>query len=282
MGSIFPQPWREMPVNNKENLNFVRQYEPKNTDDVQHLRVLVHGPVGAGKSSFINSVDTVLRRKITGRALTDGIRVEGSFTTKYKNYKMIRDSDPNSHYCVSFNDIVGLEENKGVHVDDVILALKGHVRDGYEFNPSSPLKKGDEGYNPSPTLQDRVHILVSVVSADGAVIITDEMVKKMRKIRKAASDMGIPQLTIITKGGKACPTVKDNVGNLYKSKYLKQKTEEFCSKLGIPMNCVFLVKNYEKETSLKDDVDAPILCALTQIISFGDDFLNDVKRKEKI
>eukprot|EP00066_Takifugu_rubripes_P010759 XP_003978841.1 PREDICTED: interferon-induced protein 44-like [Takifugu rubripes] len=195
---------------------------------------------------------------------------------------MIQDSDPNSHYCVSFNDIVGLEESRGVHVDDVILALKGHVRDGYEFNPSSPLKEGDEGYNPSPTLQDRVHVLVSVVPADGAVIITDEMVKKMRKIRKAASGMGIPQLAIITKGDKACPAVKDNVENLYKSKYLKKKADEFCAKLGISMNCVFLVKNYDKETSPKDDVDAPILCALTQIISFGDDFLNDVKRKEKI
>eukprot|EP00066_Takifugu_rubripes_P002618 XP_003964659.1 PREDICTED: interferon-induced protein 44-like [Takifugu rubripes] len=279
--SLVTSPWREMPANNRENLSSVKQYEPKNTD-VQHLRVLLHGPVGAGKSSFINSVDTVLRRKITGRALADGNLVEGSFTTKYENYKMIQDSDPNSHYCVSFNDIVGLEESRGVHVDDVILALKGHVRDGYEFNPSSPLKEGDEGYNPSPTLQDRVHVLVSVVPADGAVIITDEMVKKMRKIRKAASGMGIPQLAIITKGDKACPAVKDNVGNLYKSKYLKQKFDGLCVRLGFPSNCVFLVKNYENETSPKDDVDAPILCALTQIISFGDDFLNDVKRKEKI
>ncbi|XP_056870809.1 interferon-induced protein 44-like [Takifugu flavidus] len=172
-----------------------------------------------------------------------------------------------------FNDIVGLEEGRGAHVDDIILALKGHVRDGYKVMKVT---------TPSPTLQDRVHVLVSVIPADGAVMITGEMVKKMRKIRIAASDMEIPQLAIITKGDKACPTVKDNVENLYKSKYLKEKTEEFCSKLGIPMNCVFLVKNYEKETSLKDDVDAPILCALTQIISFGDDFLNDVKRKEKI
>ncbi|TWW54149.1 hypothetical protein D4764_0167770 [Takifugu flavidus] len=91
------------------------------------------------------------------------------------------------------------------------------------FNPSSPLKEGDEGYNPSPTLQDRVHVLVSVIPADGAVMLSDVMVKKMRKIRRAASDMGIPQLAIITKGDKACSTVKDNVENLYKSKYLKKK-----------------------------------------------------------
>ncbi|TWW69918.1 hypothetical protein D4764_18G0007240 [Takifugu flavidus] len=156
----------------------------------------------------------------------DTITLTGDSFLQYKNYRFARQSDPNSHYCVSINDIVGLEESRGVHVDDIILALKGHVRDGYEFNPSSPLK-GDEGYNPSPNLQDRVHVLVSVVSADGAVMITDEMVKKMRKIGKAASDMEIPQLTIITKGDKACPAVKDNVENLYKSKYLKEKYKNY-------------------------------------------------------
>ncbi|TWW69915.1 Interferon-induced protein 44 [Takifugu flavidus] len=158
----------------------------------------------------------------------------------------LKAASPRNHYCVSINDIVGLEEGRGAHVDDIILALKGHVRDGYEFNPSSPLKE---------------------------VMLSDVMVKKMRKIRRAASDMGIPQLAIITKGDIACPAVKDNVENLYKSKYLKQKFDGLCVRLGIPSNCVFLVKNYENETSPKDDVDAPILCALRQIISVGDNFL---------
>uniref|UniRef100_H2TAK8 G domain-containing protein n=1 Tax=Takifugu rubripes TaxID=31033 RepID=H2TAK8_TAKRU len=273
IGQTISQPWREMPANNRENLDFVKTYQPRNAD-VQHLRVLLHGPVGAGKSGFINSVDTVLQGEITGRALADGNLSEGTFTKKYKNYRFTRQSDPNSHYCVSFNDIVGLEESRGAHVDDIILALKGHVRDGYEFNPSS-LKEGDEGYNPSPTLRDRVHVLVSVIPADGAVILSDVMVKKMRRIRRAASDMGIPQLAIITKGDKACPAVNENVENLYKSKYLKQKVDGLCVTLGIPLNCIFLVKNYDVVPNIKDNVDAPILCALRQIISFGERFLND-------
>lgn len=67
----------------REDLNFAKQYEPNNAD-VQHLRILLHGPVGAGKSSFINSVDSVLRGKITGRALTDGNMDGRSFTKKVR------------------------------------------------------------------------------------------------------------------------------------------------------------------------------------------------------
>uniref|UniRef100_H3DQE1 G domain-containing protein n=1 Tax=Tetraodon nigroviridis TaxID=99883 RepID=H3DQE1_TETNG len=260
--------------NNEENLNFVKSYSPKHPE-VQHLRILLHGPVSAGKSSFINSVDTVLHGEFRGRAQADGILAEGSFTKTYKNYRFPRESDPNNRYCFSINDIAGLEDIHGVHVDDVILALKGHVKDGYKFKPSSPLTKGDEGYNPFPTLQDQVHVLVSVLPATNQSILLEEMKKKMREIRSIASELGIPQLAILTKCDKACPAVAKRMANLYKSKYLKGMADELATMLGTSPNCIFLVKNYEEVTSIRDDIDAPILCALRQIISSGDDFLND-------
>ncbi|XP_076609545.1 interferon-induced protein 44-like isoform X2 [Chaetodon auriga] len=224
MGALFSQPWRAMPKDNKENLKYAKSYQPRN-NETQHLRILLNGPAGAGKSSFINSVDSVLQGRITGRALTDA--TSGSSFTR-------------------------------------------------RFLPAHPLTESDLGYDPCPTLNEKVHVLVSVVPADTLSILSDEIKNKMKDIRRTASDMGIPQLAIITKVDKACRKARQDVKNVYRSKYLKELVDKFSVELGIPVNCIFLVKNYESEIKTNGDTDALILCALRQMIDFGEDFLRNL------
>lgn len=52
--------------------------------DVKALRILLCGPVGAGKSSFINSANSVLQGKIMSLATTDAVTAE-TFTRKVWN-----------------------------------------------------------------------------------------------------------------------------------------------------------------------------------------------------
>ncbi|KAL7378446.1 hypothetical protein ABVT39_013861 [Epinephelus coioides] len=256
-----------------EDLEFVKAYQPGNKN-VKQLRILLYGPIGAGKSSFINSVDTILQDRIAGRAPTDAIS-GSSCTKKYKTYKIKK--DPESHYPFVFNDIMGFEQrtDSGVHVEDVKLALRGHVAEGYQFNPKSPLQEG-RYYRSSPTLSDRVQVLVCVIPADQLSIMSDKVVKKMREVRLAASELDIPQLAILTKADIACPKVKQNLNNAYKSIYLKKQVEKVNTLLGIPLNSIFLVKNYEPEPNINDDMNALIMSALRQMITFGDDFLSDL------
>uniref|UniRef100_A0A3Q1FVK7 Interferon-induced protein 44-like n=1 Tax=Acanthochromis polyacanthus TaxID=80966 RepID=A0A3Q1FVK7_9TELE len=199
----------------------------------------------------------------------------GSFRM-YTTYKI--SNHPGGSYSLMFNDTMGFERSAGhgVHVEDIKLALKGHVKDGYKFNPKEPLTEGDF-YNPSPTLDDRVHVLVSVFPADKSSEMTGEDVKKMREVRRAASEMRIPQLVLLTRIDEACPKVKENINNVYKSKCLKEHVDKCSSLLGIPLNCVFLVKNYHSETKVNDDIHALILVALRQMVSVGEDFLNDLQ-----
>lgn len=49
---------------------------------------------------------------------------------QYATYKIHKDSE--SFYPFIFNDIMGFEQTKGVHVEDVKLALMGHVKEGYK------------------------------------------------------------------------------------------------------------------------------------------------------
>ncbi|XP_060946308.1 interferon-induced protein 44-like [Limanda limanda] len=173
---------------------------------------------------------------------------------------------------------MGLEQDfdSGISVNDLKLALRGHVKEGYKFTSGQELKEGDDGYNSDPTLEDKVHVLVCVVPADAVSRLSDQMVKKIRNVRLAASELGIPQLAIITKVDDDCPAVKKDTSNIYKSKYLKEKVDRFHQQLGLPLNCIFLVKNYSDETESNDKINAAILCALKQMVMYGEDFLNDL------
>ncbi|XP_059204583.1 interferon-induced protein 44-like [Centropristis striata] len=271
--SLLDQPWRNLPEDNQEDLTFVKDYEPRN-QGANHLRILLHGPVGAGKSSFINSVDCALQGRIAGRAPTDAT-TSTSFTKKYKTYKILKGQD--DFYSFIFNDTMGFEKetNTGVLEEDVKLVLEGHVEDGYKFSPSQKLMEGDKGYRSAPTLDDKVHVLVCVLPADKVSLTSDEVVKKMREVRITASDMGIPQLAILTKVDEACPETKEDIKDVYRSKYLKEQVDKFSKLLGLPQDCIFLVKNYGTDPIMNDDNDVVILNALRQMITFGDDFLNN-------
>lgn len=50
--------------------------------------------------------------------------------------------------------------------------------------------------------------------------------------------------------------------------------EMLSAALGIPMNCIFPVKNYHEEVDLNDEVDMLILSALGKIVALANDRLN--------
>ncbi|XP_029968167.1 interferon-induced protein 44-like [Salarias fasciatus] len=170
---------------------------------------------------------------------------------------------------------MGIEDGsgRGVNVNDIKLAMMGHVMENHKFNPVSPLSSGDPGYNQSPSPDDRIHVLVCILSANASEI-QDSVLQKMRDVREAANDLGIPQLLIVTKADEACPETQKSLRNVYRSKHVEKKMAEFSSKVGIPMNFILPVKNYSEEISTNPDVDRLILNVLRLIIDFGDDFID--------
>ncbi|XP_062422121.1 interferon-induced protein 44-like [Pungitius pungitius] len=266
--------WRKIRWGEKEDLQFMKDYQPHNKE-VKQLRVLLHGPTGSGKSSFINSVESALRDKVTGRAPTDTNSGE-SFTMKRQTYK-INKGGPGTFYPFVFTDIMGLEgsDKQGVCVEDIKLDMEGHIKDGYKFNPLSKISEDNPNYNKSPTLEDKVHVLVCVINCTTVSVLRDESKRKMKQVRLAARDLGIPQLAVLTKIDEACEEVRSDVKNVYKSKYIKKMMDQVSQDLGFPLNCIFPVKNYNSEIEKKIAIDSLILSAMNRIINFGEDFVNN-------
>uniref|UniRef100_A0A673ZEB4 Interferon-induced protein 44-like n=1 Tax=Salmo trutta TaxID=8032 RepID=A0A673ZEB4_SALTR len=223
--------------------------------DMGQLRCLLYGPVGAGKSSFINSVNNVFQGRVAHNALVAA--ASGTSFTKTVNKRL----------PFAFNDVMGLEaQEKGMQPEDIINALKGHLPEGYKFNPCSALTDESGEYNKKPRSSDKVHCLVSVVAADKISLMSNDVIVKMRKVREKASELGIAQVVVMTMPDKACPLVEMDVKKMYTSKAIKDK-------VGIPMNCILPVKNYHEEGMLDNDMDILILKAMTQMMNFANDYV---------
>ncbi|XP_063074576.1 interferon-induced protein 44-like [Engraulis encrasicolus] len=278
---LFPDDWRTLifDVSKKaqlfEEVRNLRIRHPK----VEQLRLLVVGPVGAGKSTLINSIVSIFQGRMCQGALADTV-TNTSFTQKFQIQK-IRDGDSGKFLPFVICDIMGLEGSAsvaGVCVDDITMVLKGHVKDGYQFNPSASLKEDNQHYRHRPTLNDKIHCLVAVLPADKIAMMdndSDSVISKMHKMRKEAAALKIPQVVVMTMVDQACTEVKKDRKMIYRSKKIKEKMQECSNKLGVPMSCVYPVKNYHEEIELDDDIDILLLSALTSILGFSNDYVGE-------
>ncbi|KAK6320524.1 hypothetical protein J4Q44_G00096310 [Coregonus suidteri] len=290
-GGIIEKPWRtilwklsklylEINLMNRNALmESVKLYKPM-ISTVGQARVLLIGPVGAGKSSFFNSVNSIFRGHVTSQAISGSSGT--SLTTQFRTYsvKAGRDGKP---LPIILCDTMGLEEatGAGLDVDDISSILKGHVPDRYQFNPSVPLQADAHGLRQSVNLQDRIHCVVYVMDTCKVSIMSTKLEEKLAAIRRRVNLLGIPQLVLLTKVDEACPCVTDNLRNVYNSQYIKTKAQEVSGRLGVPMSCIVPVKNYSEELELDMSCDILLLSALIQMLRFADNYFDEVSDQEK-
>lgn len=266
----FDKPWRETPWDKKEVLEKKLRELKLSDSNVKYIRILLAGEVGAGKSSFINSVNSVFQGRITTEALADS-GSGTSFTRTYRTYYM---RNGQSVLPFVFNDIMGLESgaSQGADPEDIAKSLEGLLKEGHNFNPTNSANNDDCRNETSP--EDLTYCLVYVIAADKISMMTNEVFKKMRYIREKASALEIPQAVIMTRVDEECPLVKKSLRKIYTSKKIKEKMQECSNSVGVPVSHIFPVKNYHEEIDTQNDIDVLILRALTQIVQIADDLVN--------
>uniref|UniRef100_A0A8C1B011 G domain-containing protein n=2 Tax=Cyprinus carpio TaxID=7962 RepID=A0A8C1B011_CYPCA len=277
----YAKAWRDTPWGEKGHLEKTLKDFGLCDPNIKHARILVVGEIGAGKSSFINSVNSVFQGRITNEALvnktTDTSR---TFTKLYKTY-YIRNGQSLMPFVLT--DTMGIESENlhGIHQEDIVKAMEGCIKERYKFNPESPITPQDNSYRSNPSLQDQTYCLVFVIAADKISMAADDNIyKKVKHIKSKADELEIPQVMILTRPDEACPLVKQNIRKVYTSKKIKEKLEECSAHTGISVSHIFPVKCYHEEIDTQDDMDVLILRAFKHIVHMANDALR-LKCNEK-
>ncbi|XP_066543060.1 interferon-induced protein 44-like [Hoplias malabaricus] len=269
--------WRELEKEQEPMIRALKNFKIS-SEGVRELRFLLHGPVGAGKSSIVNTLNSIFEgHQFINCLAANADSGETSFTTKYQKFSI--ETVP-----FAFYDVMGLESDRsrGVCTDDIIQALKGHIPDNYEFKQNIPIQMTKHrDYISEPGINSKIHCLVSVVAADKISMMSEEVLQKIRFIRTEASKLGIPQLVFMTRVDKVCELTKEDLGKIYQSKKIREKITMCSNKLGVTENCIFPVKNYHNEISSDENLNCLALQAFTQIVHSADDYIKKWSSTQK-
>ncbi|XP_048851274.1 interferon-induced protein 44-like isoform X3 [Brienomyrus brachyistius] len=274
MGTWYSKPWRkvEWEESTRNSLKTsVQNYTPI-IKSVPRARILLVGDVGAGKSSFFNSISSVFCGSITSQA-NAGPNLT-SQTLKFRTYN-VREGKGGRPLSFLLCDTMGLEQtaNGGVNTDDIESILKGYIPDGYQFDPKIPWNQnGDQAH--TPPLKERIHCVVFVVDASTLPLkySKDDRPKKFIKIKERANLLEVPLMVLLTKVDRVCPHTGKDLKNVYWSNYLKEQIYKASDFLGIQVSSVFPVKNYCSETELDMRSDILLLAAMQKMLHLADDF----------
>ncbi|XP_053392040.1 interferon-induced protein 44-like [Mercenaria mercenaria] len=269
MGEILSKPWRnpsDLTLELDEKLR-------KEVVDIQKDRklkrkpnILVLGPVGTGKSSFINSVISACRGRIAKET-----KVRELKTSCTRQYAQAAATDPSIDFVMFDTFGVAEKSSRGFNVNDVVSVIKGHVRPGYTFKEDESITPDNKTYYiTDPKKEDQIHCVVFLLSAYDVHrgYLSDVYKDKLKDLQKKVEELEIPFLVVLTK----CDLIYGDIKKIFKSRDVYKVTEAARKIFEVQENDVYPLKNYNTEIMSDPMVNIPILLALKQILYHAYDY----------
>ncbi|XP_062306949.1 interferon-induced protein 44-like isoform X1 [Osmerus eperlanus] len=276
-------PWREVEwsEDRKDTLmEYISFYKPS-CEGVSQARVLLLGPVGAGKSSFISSVQSAFSGRVTNRAMVGNS--SASFTKKLQSYT-VRLAKAEQGAGLTLCDLMGLGEGgtTGLTLHDTLAVIKGHAPEGHKFSPEQPVRSETVGYVKKPLLKDKVHCVVFVVDASKISTYPKSLSDTFQQLRDHISDLGVHQVALLTHVDKICPDTARDITQVYKSMIVHQTINKAGALLGMSTSYIVPVKNYSSELDLNKNTDILLLSAVDHILQYVDLYFQDNVATESV
>uniref|UniRef100_A0A3Q1M1V5 Interferon induced protein 44 n=1 Tax=Bos taurus TaxID=9913 RepID=A0A3Q1M1V5_BOVIN len=254
---------------------------------VHKVRILLLGPVGAGKSSFFNSVRSIFRGHVTNQALVGSDPTGTSekvnlkclllinFITHSIHFNLqtyfIKDGKDNNTLPFILCDTMGLSEKEGLDMDDIPYILEGTtISVLYHIHPCMNCIGN---HTVCPLLKDRIHCVAFVFSANSVGQLSHEMVEKIKRIRRELIKSDVVHVVLLTHVDTLDLITKGDLIDVYKC--VPVKLQAVHRKLGFPLSDIFVVSNYTSEWELEPVIDVLILSALKEMLRAADDFLEN-------
>ncbi|KAH3742378.1 hypothetical protein DPMN_049119 [Dreissena polymorpha] len=273
------KPWRKTPEWNEKFLETLTEdivsFEPSGELGLSNVRILMLGPVGTGKSSFYNTINSVFKGRISQRARCGN--ATHSITTSYTPYVVKARSGASLNF--RFCDTRGLEVTQGLDILECNYLLDGNIPDYYEFNPATPICPDNPGFVHHPRVSEKIHCVLFVIDAKTVGEIPAKLVEKMNSFQKIMNHKGIPQAVLLTKVDLDCQDVASKTSNVFMSKKIESAVDMVSGILGLPRNNILPVKNYENEMQLDDNISILALLAVRQLLYFAEDFIENLQDK---
>lgn len=261
-----------------ELMDDIVNFEPLSDIGSTVARILLIGPVGAGKSSFCNTVNSIFRGRITLRAGSGS--AEQSLTTKYNPYPVRLRSGTTLKFKLC--DTRGLEETQGIDILECNYLLDGHVPEYYQFNPSAPIKPDSMGFISKPTVDDKVHCVVFVVDGTTLDVLSEKILQKIKSFQAIIIQKGIPQVLLLTKIDKLCEAVSADISVVFRSTTIEKQVDKASQILGLPRANILPFKNYENEIELDESISILALLSMRQILNFVGDYMENLQDRMKV
>ncbi|XP_053386963.1 uncharacterized protein LOC128550922 [Mercenaria mercenaria] len=276
MHCLLKEPWRCLDRKGtwtekyaKELLSEIQKHEVKDTD-ISNIRILLLGPVSAGKSSFLNTVASIDKERVAQITVAAGSI--GSTTYVLKEF---RPQGKLENFCIL--DTMGVDDSDqgGLNLKDAVYVVKGNIRPGYKFNPVCPIDEGNKDFRSDPNSKEKIHCVAFVCDANviGQDNISDMTRAKIKTLQDELKAIDVPRVVLLTKIDQLCEWIDSDITNCYKSVALRKAVNIAEKLFELPEMSIFPVQNYTDEYEMDARKDILSLLALRQMLLYGIKFL---------